>query len=64
MSDFAILTAIVFFSIATSISLYMFIKGLGKFYLLIAAVNLLLIYFLLILSNPTTEDSLLYLFNF
>lgn len=52
MSYLAILAAGIFFVIIAAISLYMFFKGLGKSYLLITLIAIILIYFVFDLWEP------------
>lgn len=63
MSYLAILAAGIFFSLTAIISLFMFIKGFGKSYLLITLITLILVYYIIDLWEPAVNSFSSYLFQ-
>lgn len=63
MSYLAILAAGIFFFLAAFISLFMFIKGFGKSYLLITLVTLILVYYIFDFWEPAVNSMSSYLFQ-
>ncbi|MBM7540326.1 hypothetical protein [Amphibacillus cookii] len=55
MSSIAILAAAIFFFLAATTSLFMFIKGYGKSYLIITLITLILVYLIFGLSELSTD---------